>query len=68
MTAEAFRDLLAQAREKSFLVARRGIEKEGLRVSRDTHRISQQAHPQRWDQHSPTALSQQITQKLYSNS
>ena len=45
MTAEAFRDLLAQAREKSFLVARRGIEKEGLRVSRDTHRISQQAHP-----------------------
>lgn len=45
MTAEAFRDLLAQAREKSFLVARRGIEKEGLRVSRDTHRISQQGHP-----------------------
>lgn len=45
MTAEAFRDLLAQAREKSFLVARRGIEKEGLRVSRDTHRISQLGHP-----------------------
>ncbi len=45
MTAEAFRDLLAQTREKSFLVARRGIEKEGLRVSRDTHRISQLEHP-----------------------
>lgn len=45
MTAEAFRDLLAQTRERSFLVARRGIEKEGLRVSRDTHRISQLEHP-----------------------
>ncbi len=45
MTAEVFSDLLAQAREKSFLVVRRGIEKEGLRVSRDTHRISQLGHP-----------------------
>ena len=45
MAAEAFRDLLAQVREKSFLVARRGIEKEGLRVTRDTHRISQLEHP-----------------------
>lgn len=45
MTAEAFEDLLAQARENSFLVARRGIEKEGLRVTRDTHRISQLEHP-----------------------
>ena len=45
MTAEAFRDLLVQARDKSFLVALRGIEKEGLRVSRDTHRVSQLPHP-----------------------
>jgi len=45
MTAEAFRDLLAQVRDKSILVARRGIEKEGLRVSRGTHRISQLPHP-----------------------
>ena len=45
MTAKAFRDLLAQSRDKSFLVARRGIEKEGLRVSRDTYRISQRPHP-----------------------
>ena len=45
MTAEAFRDLLVQGRDTSVLVARRGIEKEGLRVSRDTHRISQQGHP-----------------------
>ena len=45
MTADAFRNLIAQTRDKSFLVARRGIEKEGLRVSRDTHRISQLPHP-----------------------
>ena len=45
MTADAFRNLIAQTRDKSFLVARRGIEKEGLRVSRNTHRISQLPHP-----------------------
>ena len=45
MMAEAFRDLLDQVGDKSCFVARRGIEKEGLRVSRDTHRISQLPHP-----------------------
>lgn len=45
MTAKAFRDLLAQSRDTSFLIARRGIEKEGLRVSRDTYRLSQRPHP-----------------------
>ena len=45
MAGQALRDLLAQTQDRSILVARRGIEKEGLRVSRDHYRISQLPHP-----------------------